>query len=154
EGVGLLTTVALFLILEDVMRLIWGIEPYMVEGPYRVLGGVRMAGIAFSRYPFVLTIVAIPAGLLLWFVLHHTSFGRQVTCVISDREMAGALGINVSRIDLIAFSLGTFLAALGGAFTAPLTSVEPGIGVSVIVRAFAVVRIRGLGSIRGAAVGR
>jgi branched-chain amino acid transport system permease protein len=90
---------------------------------------------------------------LLWFVLHHTSFGRQVTCVISDREMAGALGINVPRIDLIAFALGTFLAALGGAFTAPLTSVEPGMGVSVIVLAFAVVGIGGLGSIGGAAVG-
>jgi len=73
--------------------------------------------------------------------------------VISDREMAGALGINVPRIDLMAFSLGTFLAALGGAFTAPLTSVEPGMGVSVIVLAFAVVGIGGLGSIGGAALG-
>jgi branched-chain amino acid transport system permease protein len=153
EVVGLLTTFALFLILEDVMRLIWGIEPYMVEGPYRMFWRVHMAGIAFAGYPFVLTIVAILAGLLLWFVLHHTSFGRQVTCVISDREMAGALGINVPRIDLIAFALGTFLAALGGAFTAPLTSVEPGMGVSVIVLAFAVVGIGGLGSIGGAAVG-
>lgn len=153
EVVGLLTTFALFLILEDVMRLIWGIEPYMVEGPYRMFGRVRLAGIAFAGYPFVLTIVAILAGLLLWFVIHHTSFGRQVTCVISDREMAGALGINVPRIDLIAFALGTFLAALGGAFTAPLTSVEPGMGVSVIVLAFAVVGIGGLGSVGGAAFG-
>jgi len=153
EVVGLLTTFALFLILEDVMRLIWGIEPYMVEGPYRMFGRVRVAGIAFAGYPFVLTIVAILAGLLLWFVIHHTSFGRQVTCVISDREMAGALGINVPRIDLIAFALGTFLAALGGAFTAPLTSVEPGMGVSVIVLAFAVVGIGGLGSVGGAALG-
>jgi len=153
EVVGLLTTFALFLILEDVMRLIWGIEPYLVEGPYRMLGRVRVAGIAFAGYPFLLTVVAILAGLLLWFVLHRSSFGRQVTCVISDREMAGALGINVPRIDLMAFSLGTFLAALGGAFTAPLTSVEPGMGVSVIVLAFAVVGIGGLGSIGGAALG-
>jgi branched-chain amino acid transport system permease protein len=153
EVVGLLTTFALFLILEDVMRLIWGIEPYLVEGPYRMLGRVRVGGIAFAGYPFLLTIVAILAGLLLWFVLHRSSFGRQVTCVISDREMAGALGINVPRIDLMAFSLGTFLAALGGAFTAPLTSVEPGMGVSVIVLAFAVVAIGGLGSIGGAALG-
>ncbi len=153
EVVGLLTTFALFLILEDAMRLIWGIEPYLVEGPYRMFGRVQVAGIAFAGYPFVLTIVAILAGLLLWLVMHHTSFGRQVTCVISDREMAGALGIDVPRIDLIAFALGTFLAALGGAFTAPLTSVEPGMGVSVIVLAFAVVGIGGLGSIGGAAFG-
>lgn len=153
EVVGLLTTFALFLILEDVMRLIWGITPYMIAGPFRMFGRVRVAGIAFAGYPFLLTAIAILAGLLLWLVIHHTSFGRQVTCVVADREMAGALGINVPRIDLMAFALGTFLAALGGAFTAPLTSVEPGMGVSVIVLAFAVVAIGGLGSIGGAALG-
>jgi branched-chain amino acid transport system permease protein len=153
EVVGLLATFALFLILEDLMRLIWGIDPYLIAGPFRMFGRVHLAGIAFAGYPFVVTIIAILAGLLLWLVIHHTSFGRQVTCVISDREIAGALGINVPRMDFIAFALGTFLAALGGAFTAPLTSVEPGMGVSVIVLAFAVVGIGGLGSIGGAAVG-
>jgi branched-chain amino acid transport system permease protein len=153
EVIGLLTTFALFLILEDVVRLIWGIDPYLIDGPFRMLGRVRIAGIAFANYPFLLTLVAIAAGLLLWLVMHHTSFGRQVTCVISDREMAGALGINVPRIDLLAFTLGSFLAALGGAFTAPMISVEPGMGVSIIVLAFAVVAIGGLGSIGGAALG-
>jgi branched-chain amino acid transport system permease protein len=153
EVVGLLTTFALFLILEDVMRLIWGIAPYLIEGPYRMFGRVRVAGIAFAGYPFLLTAIAVLAGLLLWLVMHRTAFGRQVTCVVADREMAGALGINVPRIDVMAFTLGTFLAALGGAFTAPLTSVEPGMGVSVIVLAFAVVAIGGLGSIGGAALG-
>jgi branched-chain amino acid transport system permease protein len=153
EVIGLLTTFALFLILEDVMRLIWGIQPYLVDGPFRMLGRVRVAGIAFAWYPFLITGVAILAGMLLWFIIHHTSFGRQVTYVISDREMAAASGINVPRIDLLAFSLGTLLAALGGAFTAPMISVEPGMGVSVIVLAFAVVGIGGLGSIGGAALG-
>jgi branched-chain amino acid transport system permease protein len=153
EVIGLLTTFALFLILEDVVRLIWGIEPYLVDGPFRMLGRVRIAGIAFAGYPFLLTGISIITGLLLWFIIHHTVFGRQVTCVIADREMAGALGINVARIDLTAFALGTFLAALGGAFTAPMISVEPGMGISVIVLAFAVVGIGGLGSIGGAALG-
>jgi branched-chain amino acid transport system permease protein len=153
EVIGLLTTFALFLILEDLMRLVWGVDPYLVNGVFRLFGRVRVAGIAFAGYPFVLTAVAVAAGVLLWFVTHRTSFGRQVTCVISDREMAGALGINVPRIDLAAFVLGAFLAALGGAFTAPMTSVEPGMGVSVIVLAFAVVGIGGLGSIGGAALG-
>jgi len=153
EVIGLLTTFALFLILEDVVRLIWGIAPYLIDGPFRMMGRVRIAGIAFAWYPFLLTVVSVLAGLLLWFIIHHTSFGRQVTCVISDREMANALGINVPRIDLMAFALGTFLAALGGAFTAPMMSVEPGMGVSVIVLAFAVVAIGGLGSIGGAALG-
>jgi branched-chain amino acid transport system permease protein len=153
EVIGLLTTFALFLILEDVARLIWGIQPYLVDGPFRMLGRVSLAGVAFAGYPFLLTGVAIVAGLALWLVIHHTAFGRQVTCVIGDREMANALGINVPRIDLIAFALGTFLAALGGAFTAPMISVEPGMGVGIIVLAFAVVGIGGLGSIGGAALG-
>jgi branched-chain amino acid transport system permease protein len=153
EVIGLLTTFALFLILEDVMRLIWGIQPYLIDGPFRMLGRVRIAGIAFANYTFLLTVVSVLAGLLLWFVIHHTSFGRQVTCVIGDREMASALGINVPRIDLMAFALGTFLAALGGAFTAPMISVQPGISVSVIIVSFAVVIIGGLGSIEGAAIG-
>lgn len=153
EVIGLLTTFALFLILEDVVRLIWGIQPYLIDGPFRLLGRVRIAGIAFAVYPFLLTGIAVLAGLLLWLVIHHTSFGRQVTCIMSDREMATALGINVPRIDLLAFALGTFLAALGGAFTAPMLSVEPGMGVGVIVLAFAVVGIGGLGSIGGAALG-
>jgi branched-chain amino acid transport system permease protein len=153
EVIGLLTTFALFLILEDVVRLIWGIDPYMVSGLYRLFGRVRIEGIAFAGYPFLITGVAIVAGAALWLVIHHTSFGRQVTCVINDREMASALGINVPRIDLMAFALGTFLAALGGAFTAPMMSVEPGMGVSVIVLAFAVVGIGGLGSVGGAALG-
>ena len=110
-------------------------------------------GFTLAEVLVTVAIVAILAGLLLWFVIHRTSFGRQVTCVINDREMAGALGINVPRIDLIAFALGTFLAALGGAFTAPMMSAEPGMGVSVIVLAFAVVGIGGLGSIGGAALG-
>lgn len=153
EVIGLLTTFALFLILEDVVRLIWGIQPYLIDGPFRMLGSVRLAGITFAGYPFLLTAIAIAAGLALWFVIHHTLFGRQVTCVISDRETASALGINVPRIDLLAFALGTFLAALGGAFTAPMISVEPGMGVDVIVLAFAVVGIGGLGSVGGAALG-
>jgi branched-chain amino acid transport system permease protein len=153
EVIGLLTTFALFLILEDVVRLIWGIEPYVVDGPFRMLGRLRIAGIAFAGYPFLVTGISVIAGFLLWLVIHRTAFGRQVTCVIADREMAGALGINVARIDLTAFALGTFLAALGGAFTAPMISVEPGMGISVIVLAFAVVGIGGLGSIGGAALG-
>ena len=153
EVIGLLTTFALFLILEDVVRLIWGITPYLVDGPFRMLGRVQLAGIAFAGYPFLLTGIAVAAGIMLWLIIYHTAFGRQVTCVISDREMASAMGINVPRIDLLAFSLGTFLAALGGAFTAPMISVEPGMGVNVIVMAFAVVAIGGLGSIGGAALG-
>lgn len=153
EVIGLLTTFALFLILEDLIKLAWGIEPYFVDGPFTLLGNVTLAGIRYAGYPFLLTGLAVATGVVLWAVMHRTDFGHQVTAVISDREISNALGIRVPRIDTWAFTLGCFLAALGGAFTAPTISVEPGMGIEVIVLAFAVVGIGGLGSIPGAALG-
>jgi len=151
EVIGLLTTFALFLILEDVIKLGWGIEPYFVDKPFTALGQVSLAGISYAGYPFLLSAIAIATGIALWAIMNRTDFGRQVVAVIHDREMSGALGINVPRIDTLAFTIGCFLAALGGAFTAPMISVEPGMGIEVI--AFAVVGIGGLGSIGGAALG-
>ena len=153
EVIPLLTTFALFLILEDVIRLVWGIEPRFVDKPFSIMGQVRLVGISYAGYPFLLTGIAVLCGILLWLVINRTYFGRQVTSVIGDREISSAMGINVPRIDTFAFILGSFLAALGGAFTAPMISVEPGMGIEVIVFAFAVVGIGGLGSVGGAAIG-
>lgn len=153
EVIPLLTTFALFLILEDVMKLVWGIEPRFVDAPFEIMGQIRLAGISYAGYPFLLTGIAILCGVLLWLVMNRTDFGRQLTSIIGDREISSAMGINVPRIDTFAFILGSFLAALGGAFTAPMISVEPGMGIEVIVLAFAVVGIGGLGSVGGAALG-
>jgi branched-chain amino acid transport system permease protein len=153
EVIALLTTFALFLILEDVIKLVWGIDVYFVDAPFSVMGELTLAGISYAGYPFLLTGIAILCGILLWSVMNRTHFGRQLTSVIDDREISAAMGINVPRIDTFAFVLGSFLAALGGAFTAPMISVEPGMGIEVIVLAFAVVGIGGLGSVGGAALG-
>ncbi len=153
EVIPLLTTFALFLILEDVMKLVWGIEPRFVDKPFTIMGQVRLVGISYAGYPFLLTGIAILCGLLLWLVVNRTQFGRQVTSVIGDREISSAMGVNVPRVDTFAFILGSFLAALGGAFTAPMISVEPGMGIEVIVLAFAGGGIGGRGSGGRAALG-
>lgn len=153
EMIQLLVTYALFLILEDAITLIWGTTPYHTFGPYRLLGQVRLAGITYPVYNFLVLGVAILAGVLLWLFTNRTRFGRLVVAVINDREISLAMGINVSRIYVMTFTLGAIMAALGGAFTAPMTSVVPGISVDVIVLAFAVVVIGGLGSLEGAALG-
>jgi len=90
---------------------------------------------------------------VLWYGLNRTQFGKLLLAVIYDRELAQAMGINVNRIFLLTFMLGSFLGALGGAYQAPAISVQPGIGVEVIVLAFAVVVIGGMGSIPGALIG-
>ncbi len=153
EVFQLLVTYALFLILEDVIKLIWGVDPYYAYKPYGLLGQVRLGGVVYPGYSFLLVIVAMLAGGLLWLFVNRTRFGRLVVAVIYDREISAAMGVNVARVHVVAFTLGTVLAALGGAFTAPMISVVPGIAVEVIVLAFAVVVIGGLGSLEGAALG-
>jgi branched-chain amino acid transport system permease protein len=95
----------------------------------------------------------VVVGLALRFGISSTRYGKLLLAVIHDREVSAALGIDVNRIFLVTFALGTTLAAVGGALTAPTVSVVPGMGVEVIVLAFAVVVIGGLGSMPGAAIG-
>ena len=104
-------------------------------------------------YSLVLVVVSIVVGVALALVLNRTRQGKILRAVIHDREMSMAMGINVSRVYLVTFTVGAMLAALGGALTAPTTSVQPGIGAEVIVLAFAVVVVGGLGSLGGAALG-
>lgn len=153
EVVLLLVTYAVFLILEDVIKLIWGVDPYFIAEPYGLLGNVDFAGLTYPVYSFVLLAVAVVAGVGITWVLSHTRQGKLLLAVIHDREISMAMGINVSRFYLITFTAGAMLAAIGGALTAPTVSVVPGMGVEVIVLAFAVVVIGGLGSLTGAALG-
>lgn len=149
----LLVTYALFLILEDAMKLIWGVNPYYTYRPYNLLGQVTVGGIIYPGYSFLVMGIAFLAGMGLWLFINKTRFGKAVVAVIQDSEISQAVGINVPRIYTVAFVIGAILAALGGAFTAPMISVVPGIAVNVIVLSFAVVIIGGLGSLKGAALG-
>ena len=153
EVVILLVTYALFLILEDVVKLVWGVNPYFIAEPYALLGSFQVAGMAYPTYNLILVAVALIFGLGLAWVLHSTRAGKLLLAVIHDPEVSRAMGVNVGRYYLATFTLGSLLAALAGAFTAPTVSVVPGLGVEVIVLSFAVVVIGGLGSLPGAAVG-
>jgi len=149
----LLVTFSLFLILEDLTKLVWGVSPYYAYQPYTLLGQVGIAGIEYPAYSFLLLMVAAFTGLGLWWFVRRTRFGRVVVAVIHDPEISVALGVDLRRVHVTTFTLGAVLAALGGAFTAPMISIVPGIGVEVIVLAFAVVVVGGLGSLEGAAAG-
>jgi len=153
EVVMILVTYAVLLIMEDAIKLIFGVEPYFAFQPYMLMGRSSFIGLSFANYDFLLIGVSILIGLSLWYGLNRTRNGKLLRVVIHDREIAGALGINVSKIFTITFLIGSGIGALAGALTAPALSVVPGIGVQVIVLAFAVVVIGGLGSITGALVG-
>lgn len=153
EVVILLITYALFLVLEDVMKLIWGVNPYFVAEPYGLLGSFDIGDLTYPYYNLILVGVAITCGAGLYWMLGHTRTGKLLVAVIHDTEVSQAMGINVNRFYLLTFTFGSLLAAIGGAYTAPTVSVVPGLGVDVIVLSFAVVVIGGLGSLAGAALG-
>jgi branched-chain amino acid transport system permease protein len=153
EVLLVLVTFALFLIMEDLTKQIWGVNPLYVADPYMLFGMVEIGTLSYVGYDFMLVLVAVIVGVSVWWGLNRTRFGKLVLAVIHNEEIAASMGVNVSRIYTVAFSVGIFLAALGGAFTAPMISVQPGVSVGVIIISFAVVIIGGLGSIPGAAVG-
>lgn len=153
EVVLVLVTYAVFLILEDTIKLVWGVDPYFAYQPYGLLGTIGIFGLTYSRYDFITVAVALLSGAGVWWGINRTRLGKILTAVIHDREMSAAFGINVTRIFTLTFIAGAIFGALGGALTAPKVSVVPGLGVEVIVLAFAVVVIGGLGSIGGAMIG-
>lgn len=158
EVVLVLVTYALFLILEDFIKLVWGVDPLFVQGPngetpYGLLGNFEIAGLTYPNYNLILFGVAVATGGILTWALSSTRAGKLLLAVIHDREMSAAMGINVGRTYFVTFTIGAMLAAVGGALTAPAVSVVTGMGAEVIVLAFAVVVIGGLGSLPGAALG-
>ncbi|WP_300725452.1 branched-chain amino acid ABC transporter permease [Pseudomonas sp.] len=153
EVLMVIITYALLLILEDTMKMIWGVNPYFAYQPYAEMGRSALAGLKVSNYDLMLVGVSAVLGLGLWLWLERTNQGKVLRAVIHDREVAMAMGVNVRRMFTLVFVLGTMLGTLAGALTAPAISVVPGIGVEIIVLAFAVVVIGGMGSIEGAAVG-
>lgn len=153
EVVMILVTYGVLLILEDVIKLLWGVESYVAYQPYGLLGRAQFFGLTLANYDLALVGVAAVVAVAMWWSLTRTRHGKLLRTVIHDREISTALGINVKRLFTVTFVIGGILGALGGALTAPALSVVPGIGIEVIVLAFAVAVIGGLGSIPGALVG-
>lgn len=151
--IQLLLTFSILLILEDAMKLIWGVEPMFTSEPYTLLGQFSVGTVIYPRYNLLLIGVSASFGILLVWLLRGTRFGKLVVSVIQDPEVSVAMGINVGLINTAAFTLGALSAAIGGAFIAPTISVVPGFAAEVVVLAFAVIAIGGMGNLEGAALG-
>ncbi len=151
--IQLLLTFSILLILDDSMKLIWGMEPLFISEPYSMLGRFKVGGIIYPWYDFVLVGVSVVFGGALVWMVRATRFGKLVIAVIHDREVSQAIGINVNLVFTVAFTVGALAAALGGAFVAPKIAVVPQFALEVVVLAFAVIAIGGMGSIEGAALG-
>ncbi|NJO37024.1 MAG: branched-chain amino acid ABC transporter permease [Rhizobiales bacterium] len=149
----LLVTFAIFMILEDVQRLVWGVQPYFEATALQELGNIQVFGIYYTVYQLIfLPAVALLVLIGLRLFLKKTLAGRLILAVTEDREAATAIGIDADRVYLLTFAMGAGLAALGGALASATTSVIPGMGADMIVLSFAVVATAGLGQIEGAAI--
>src|SRR3954471_1055922 len=153
EVVLLLVTYAVFLVLEDLTKLIWGVNPIYATQPYELFGNLEFAGLSYVGYDLVLLPVSAAIGFLVWFGLNRTITGKIVLAVIHNEEMSVSMGVRVNRVYAVAFAFGVLLASLAGALTAPKISMQPGLSSDVIILSFAIVVIGGLGSVEGSAVG-
>lgn len=152
EAVQILVTFGLFLILEDLQRIVFGVRSIYADTPMALLGVSEIGGIIYLNYQLLLIALAVLVLIGLRLFIRHTRYGKLISAVVEDREVSEALGINTRRIFMMAFTLGVFLAALGGALATPTTGVAPGLGAETMVLAFAVAAIAGLGQVEGAAV--
>jgi branched-chain amino acid transport system permease protein len=153
EEYQLLVTFGLLLVLEDLIRLVWGGTPRTAGGLVDYLGLIRIGGLPYPVYNLAMIGVGVVAALGLWAFIYRTKFGVLLRATAQDRRMAAALGIDVGRIYILAFGVGCFMAGLGGAIVVPSQAAVLGMGVEVLVIAFVVVVIGGLGSLEGALVG-
>ena len=149
----LLFTFALALILGDLTKIVWGADYRSVSAPEVLKGSVSILGASFPRYNLFLIFVGLIVAVALWFFVNRTKIGKISRAAAVDRDMVGLLGINVSWVFAIAFVIGCCLAGLGGALVAPTVSITLGMDHSLIIEAFLIVTIGGLGNMGGALVG-
>ena len=153
ETFQLLLTFALVLMLEDAIRMTWGTAPQSTAGLYLVYGQARLLGATIPVYNLIVIAASLVIAAGISWLLTRTTFGRIIRATADNREMAEALGVDIRRVYATVFTLGTALGTLGGALVIPATAAMSEMGIELIVEAFAVVVIGGLGSMRGAFVG-
>jgi len=153
EEYQLLMTFGLLLVLEDVMRLLWGPHPLTASVVSDALPSVSLLGLTYPGYNLFVIVIGGVAALALWAFVYRTRFGVMLRATSQDMRMASALGINVKRVYVQAFTIGCLMAGLGGAVVMPISGAVLGMGVDALVLAFVVVVIGGLGSLEGALVG-
>jgi len=153
EEYQLLITFGLQLILEDLMRLIWGPYPLSVSALFEGMGSLNIGDSIYPTYNLAVIVVGGLAAAGLWAFIYRTQFGVVLRATSQNMRMAQAMGVNVNRVYIEAFTLGCFMAGLGGAIVVPQQGAVLGMGVDALILAFVVVVIGGLGRLEGALVG-
>jgi len=153
EEYQLLITFGLQLVLEDLIRFIWGPYPLSVSSLFEGMGSLTIGESIYPTYNLAVIVVGGLAAAGLWAFIYRTHFGVVLRATSQNMRMASAMGVNVNRVYVQAFTLGCFMAGLGGAIVVPQQGAVLGMGVDALILAFVVVVIGGLGSLEGALIG-
>jgi branched-chain amino acid transport system permease protein len=148
-----LATFALILIANEAVRMIWGAQPILLNTPEELSGPVDIGGFFYPSYRLLIIMVGALVAGMLYLLMAKTRVGMWVRAGASNREMTEALGVNVRLLFTAVFAVGAALCALAGALLGPLLAVQVGMGESILILAFVVIVIGGIGSMRGALVG-
>ena len=149
-----LATFAVILIANELVRIVWGPQPILLNPPEALTGPVQLpGGLHYASFRLLIIGVGAAVALLLYVLVSKTRIGMLVRAGASNREMATAMGVDIRRLFTAVFALGAALCALAGAMLGPILAVQVGMGENILILAFVVIVIGGIGSIRGALVG-
>jgi branched-chain amino acid transport system permease protein len=144
-----LLTFGLVYIFHDLFTIIWGKDVLSVNPPEALSSSIEMLGFTFPAYRLALIVIGAIIVLFLWYVQEKTKWGAVVRAGLSDKEMAGALGINIHLVFTLVFVFGSLLAGLGGVLGAPILGTYPGMEFSILILSLVVLVVGGLGSVSG-----
>jgi branched-chain amino acid transport system permease protein len=148
----LLMTFGCVLVIEEAVRLIWGVNFMAMNAPDILSGTVEISGSTITVYRLFIIGVGLALSIAMFLIIERTRIGMMVRATSSNSEMAACLGIDVVQLRTLVFMAGTFLAALGGTIAAPLLPLKLGMGYTIIIDCFIIIIIGGLGNIRGAII--
>lgn len=148
-----LATFGVILFLNEGVKVVFGAAPLQVAIPPLLEGGIEiMPGLQYPLYRVAVLFAGLATGALLWWLVERTRIGMLVRAGATNAPMVSALGVDINRLFLLVFAFGAMLAGFAGVLAGPIFSVEPGMGDNVLILAFVVIVIGGIGSIRGAFV--
>ncbi len=149
-----LATFGLIFFFNEATRMIWGRQPLFMDVPVLLAGSVQiLPGVQYPVYRLAIIVVGILVAVFLYLLFSRTRLGMQIRAGATNREMIGALGVNIRLLYTLIFGLGTLLAGLAGVMAGPILAVESGMGESILILTFVVIVIGGIGSVRGALIG-
>jgi branched-chain amino acid transport system permease protein len=149
---GLLLTFGAALVLEEMIRIVWGSGEQIMPVPPQVSGGFIAGGLIWSKYRFFAAAFALGAILMVWLFLERTPYGAMIKAGAHDSEMVRALGIDITRLRLFVFGFGAALAGLAGIIMTPIWGLRPHVGIDAVIPAFLIIVLGGVGSFWGAVI--